>query len=105
MDVNPVDYGLGELTEPVPEPHLVEGVNAAGLQTIASEGALEVRVPLQQRDLHPAAGEQVGESRSRGACTDDDDSSDRHDATPFGLGTITVPALLPNDPAQQRRPR
>ena len=93
------------MAEPVPEPHLVEGVNAARLQSVAAKGSQEVVVTLQQRDFHPAAGEQVGESRSRGACTDDDDTSDRHDATPFGLGTITVPALLPNDKAQPRRPR
>ena len=60
-----VDHGPGELAEPVPKPHLVEGVHAAGLQPIAAEGALEVGVPLQQGDLHAAAGEQVGESRSR----------------------------------------
>ncbi len=67
VEVDRVDDGLGELAEPVPEPHLVEGVKAAGLQPIAAEGALKVGVPLQQRDLHPAAGEQVGESRSRRA--------------------------------------
>jgi hypothetical protein len=46
----------GELAEPVPEPHLVEGVDAAGLQPIAAEGALKAGVALQQRDLHPAPG-------------------------------------------------
>ena len=46
------------------------------------------------------AGKQVGESRAGGTRPDDDDVSDRHDATPFGLGTITVPALLPNDRLQ-----
>ena len=56
IEVNRVDDGLGELAEPVPEPHLVEGVDAAGLQPIAAEGALKARVALQQRDLHPAAG-------------------------------------------------
>ena len=96
VDVDRVDDGPRELAEPVPEPHLVEGVKAAGLQPIAAEGALKVGVPLQQRDLHPAAGEQVGESRPGRPRPDDDDTSDRHDATPFSLGTRTLPALLPN---------
>ena len=100
IEVNRVDDGLGELAEPVPEPHLVEGIQAARLQPIAAEGALEVGVPLQQHDLHPSASKQVGESRSGGPRPDDDDASDRHDATPFGLGTITVPAMLPNDSFQ-----
>ena len=64
------------------EPHLVESVDAAGLQPVAAAGALKVGVPLQQCDLHPSAGEQIGESLNRGACTDDDDSSYRHDALP-----------------------
>jgi len=96
VEVDRVDDGPGELAEPVQEPHLVEGIQAAGLQPITAEGALQVGVPLQQRDLHPTAGKQVGEGRSGGPRPDDDDVSDRHDATPIGLGTITVPALLPN---------
>jgi hypothetical protein len=56
IEVDRVDDGLGELAEPVPEPHLVEGVDAVGLQSIAAEGALKAGVALQQRDLHPAAG-------------------------------------------------
>jgi len=91
VDVDHVDDGPGELAEPVPEPHLVEGVNAARLQSVATKGSQEVMVALQQRDFHPAAGEQVGETRSRGACTDDDDSSDRHDALPYCLETSTSP--------------
>ena len=96
VDVDRVDDSPRELTKPVPEPHLVEGVKAAGLQPIASEGALKVGVPLQQRDLHPAAGEQVGESRPGRPRPDDDDTSDRHHATPLRLGTRTLPALLLN---------
>ena len=103
VEVDRVDDGPGELAEPVPEPHLVEGIDAAGLQPVAAEGARKVGVPLQQRDLHPAAGQQVGEGRSGGSRPNDDHASDRHDATPFSLGTITVPMLLPNDTAQQRR--
>src|SRR5262249_44365866 len=95
VKVDRVDDGPGELAEPVPEPHLVEGVHAAGLQPIATEGALEVGVPLQQCDLDPAAGEQVGESRSRGAGTDDDDSYGRHDVIPFNPRTF---------PSGRRRP-
>src|SRR5262249_51489010 len=34
--------------------------------------------PLHQRDLHPAAGEQVGEGRPGGPRPDDDDASDHH---------------------------
>src|SRR5262249_59731566 len=90
VDVDRVDDGSGELAEPVPEPHLVEGVNAARLQSVAAKGSREVMVALQQRDLHPAAGEQVGESRSRGASTNDDDSSDCHDAFPSCLETNSV---------------
>jgi hypothetical protein len=85
VEVDGVDDGTGELAEPVAQPHLVEGVNAARLQPIAAEGALIVEVPLEQCDLYPAAGQQVGESRSCGACTNDDDSSDRHDAPPCCL--------------------
>ncbi len=96
VEVDRVDDGPGELAEPVPEPHLVEGIDAAGLQPVAAEGARKVAVPLQQRDLHPAAGQQVGEGRSGGPRPNDDHASDRHDATPFSLGTITVPTLLPN---------
>jgi hypothetical protein len=94
VEVDGVDDGPGELAEPFAEPHLVEGVDAAGLQPVAPKRALEVAVALQQRDLHPAAGQQVGETRSRGACTDDDDSSDRHDALPSCLETSTAPARL-----------
>jgi hypothetical protein len=72
------------------------------LQPIAAEGALEVGVPLQQCDPHPAAGELVGERRSGGPRPDDDDVSDRHDAAPSGFGTITGPALVPNAKVQQR---
>jgi hypothetical protein len=96
VEVDRVDDSPRELAEPVPEPHLVEGVKAAGLQPIAAEGALKVGVPLQQRDLRPAAGEQVGESRPGRPRPDDDDTRDRHDATPLSLGTRTVPAVLPN---------
>src|SRR5262249_49677515 len=80
---------------------------ATGLQPIAAEGALKVGVPFEQRDLHPAAGEQVGEGRASRPGPDDDDTSDRHDATPFGLGTITVPCVVaerassPADAARQ----
>src|SRR6516164_2323047 len=94
VDVDHVDDSPGELAEPVPELHLVEGVNAARLQSVAAKGSQEVMVALKQRDFHPAAGEQVGESRSRRACTDDDDSSDRHNALPSCLETSTVPARL-----------
>jgi hypothetical protein len=66
------------LAEPVPEPHLVEGVKAAGLQPIAAEGAVEVGMALKQSHLHTAACQEIGEGRSRRACTDYDDSSDRH---------------------------
>jgi hypothetical protein len=96
VEVDRLDDGPGELAEPIPESHLVEGINAAGLQPVAAEGALKVGVPLQQRDLHPAAGKQVGESRSRRPRPDDDHTSDRHDAAPFSLGTSTVPTLLAN---------
>ena len=78
VKVDRVDDGPGELAEPVAEPHLVEGVDAAWLQAVAAEGALKVGVALQECDLHPTADEQVGESRSRRACTDNDDSADRH---------------------------
>src|SRR5262249_48355433 len=94
VDVDRVDDGPRELAEPIPEPHLVEGVNAARLQSVAAKGSREVRVALQQRDFHPAAGEQVGETRSRWASTNDDDSSDRHDALPSCLETSTVPMRL-----------
>src|SRR5262249_60463299 len=94
VDVVRLDAGPGELAEPVPKPHLVEGVNAARLQTVAAKGSREVSVALQQRDFHPAPGEQVGETPSRGACTDDDDSSDRQDALLCYLERSTVPAGL-----------
>jgi hypothetical protein len=42
VEVDGVDEGPGELAEPVPEPHLVEDVKAAGLQPVAAEGALKV---------------------------------------------------------------
>jgi hypothetical protein len=83
VEVNRVDVGPGELAEPVAQSHLVEGVNAAGLQPVATESALKVEVPLQQRDLHPTASEQVGESRSGGPRPHDDDTSDHHYATRF----------------------
>ena len=90
VEVYRLDDGPGELAEPISESHLVEGVNAAGLQPVAAEGTLKVGVPLEQCDLHPAAGQQVGESRSRGACTDDDDSSDRHDGPSCCLEYLAV---------------
>ena len=83
IQVDRLDESLGELAKPVPEPHLVEGVDAAGLQPIAAEGALEAGVALQQRDLHPAAGKQVRECCSSGARPDDDDTSDRHRTSPL----------------------
>jgi hypothetical protein len=78
VKVDGVDDGPGELADPVPEPHLVEGVKAAGLQPIAAEGALEVGMAFKQIHLHTAACQEIGESRSRRACTDNDDSCQRH---------------------------
>jgi hypothetical protein len=82
--------GPRELTEPVPESHLVEGVKAAGLQPIAAEGALEVGMALQQIHLHTAPRQKIGESRSRWPCTNNDDSSDRHCYTSFLAELVTI---------------
>src|SRR5262249_57173880 len=71
-------------------PLLMEWVSAARVEPVAAKGSGEARVALEQRDFPPAAGEQVGEARSRGAGTDDDDASDRHDAFPSCLETSTV---------------
>src|SRR5262249_36909121 len=75
IDVDRVDDGLRELSKPIPEPHLVERVEAARLQSVAAKGSREVSVALEQRNFYSAAGEQIGETRSRRARTDDDDSS------------------------------
>ena len=56
IEVDRVDDRLGELAEPVPKPHLVEGVDAAGLQPVATEGAFKVGVSLQRRDVHARGG-------------------------------------------------
>src|SRR5262249_17199378 len=96
VELDRVDDGLGELAESVAEPHLVEGVNAAGLQPIAAEGARKVGVPLQQRDFYPAAGEQVGESGSGGPPPNQDDTCHPPNPTPLSPGMIAFPALLPN---------
>jgi hypothetical protein len=57
IEVDRLDDGPGELSESVPESHLVEGVNATGLQPVAAEGTRKVGVPLQQCDIYASAGE------------------------------------------------
>src|SRR5262249_20335303 len=88
MDVNRVDDGLGELPEPVSEPHLVEGVDAAGLQPVAAKGARKGGVPPPRPAPPPGGGGRGGAARPRGPRPDNDDVSDRHGATPLGLRTI-----------------
>src|SRR5262249_27232426 len=61
IDVDHADDGARELAKSIPETHLVKGVDAARLQSVAAKGSREVGATLQQHDFHPAAGEQIGE--------------------------------------------
>jgi hypothetical protein len=67
-----------KLLEPLTEPHLVERIDAAGLQPVAAEGAREVGVPFEERDLESPAGKQVRERRSRRSSAHNDHSPDGH---------------------------
>jgi hypothetical protein len=96
VELDRVDGRPGELTQPLAKPHLVERVDAARLQAVATEGPLEVGMSLQERDLDAAPNQQEGDSRTGRPRSDDGDATDCHNAPRVLTWTLEAPCGAQN---------
>jgi hypothetical protein len=73
-----VNQRFWELRQLLTQPHLVECVDAAWLQTVAAKCTAKVMVALQERDLNSATSEEVGKGCSGWPGADDYDALGVH---------------------------
>ena len=62
-----------------PQPHLMEDIDAARCQSLATKRSSEIGLALDEGDVDAPAGQEVGERTARRTRADNGNSRRRHD--------------------------